>query len=187
MSKSAGNVVLLSDVVAKGIDPLSVRFCFLENRYRSQMDLSWQSINAAFTTLQRWREKYQVWKGSEALKTTQADSIISDIYRDFCDDLDTPRAMIKLRNVEKDSSLGDGEKAAIFQSVDRLFGLNLLSMSSVNKLSSQAEELLAQRELARSRRDFAESDVLRDQLLELGIEVRDNPDGQSWSWKARLN
>ena len=187
MSKSAGNVVLLSDVVAKGIDPLSVRFCFLENRYRSQMDLSWQSINAAFTTLQRWREKYQVWKGAEALKTTQADSIISDIYRDFCDDLDTPRAMIKLRNVEKDSSLGDGEKAAIFQSVDTLFGLNLLSMSSVNKLSSQAEELLAQRELARSRRDFAESDVLRDQLLELGIEVRDNPDGQSWSWKARLN
>ena len=187
MSKSAGNVVLLSDVVAKGIDPLSVRFCFLENRYRSQMDLSWQSINAAFTTLQRWREKYQVWKGSEALKTTQADSIISDIYRDFCDDLDTPRAMIKLRNVEKDSSIGDGEKAAIFQGIDSLFGLNLLSMSSVNKLSSQAEELLAQRELARSRRDFAESDVLRDQLLELGIEVRDNPDGQSWSWKARLN
>ncbi|MEY3374449.1 MAG: hypothetical protein RIT18_1080 [Actinomycetota bacterium] len=67
--------------------------------------------------------------------------------------------------------------------LDRLFGLNLLSMSSVNKLSSQAEELLAQRELARSRRDFAESDVLRDQLLELGIEVRDN----RWSWKARLN
>jgi len=187
MSKSAGNVVLLGDVVAKGIDPLSVRFCFLENRYRSQMDLSWQSINAAFTTLQRWRERYQVWKGADALKTTQADSIISDIYRDFCDDLDTPRAMIKLRNVEKDSSLSDGAKAAVFQGVDSLFGLNLLSMSSVNKLSSQAEELLAQRELARSRRDFAESDVLRDQLLELGIEVRDNPDGQSWSWKARLN
>jgi cysteinyl-tRNA synthetase len=187
MSKSAGNVVLLSDVVAKGIDPLSVRFCFLENRYRSQMDLSWQSINAAFATLQRWREKYQGWKSAEISQTTQAEGCISDIYRDFCDDLDTPRAMIKLRNVEKDTSLSDGEKAAIFQGVDSLFGLNLLTIGSGKKLSSQAEELLAQRTLARSRRDFAESDALRDQLLELGIEVRDNPDGQSWSWKARLN
>jgi cysteinyl-tRNA synthetase len=186
MSKSAGNVVLLSDVVAKGIDPLSVRFCFLENRYRSQMDLSWQSIHAAFVTLQRWREKYQVWQSAENSQTTQAEGVISDIYRNFCDDLDTPRAMIKLRNVERDSSLSEGEKAAIFQGVDRLFGLNLLSKNSVNILSSHAEELLAQRKLARSRKDFAESDVLRDQLLELGIEVRDNPDGQSWSWKARL-
>ena len=151
------------------------------------MDLSWQSINAAFATLQRWREKYQGWKSAEISQTTQAEGCISDIYRDFCDDLDTPRAMIKLRNVEKDTSLSDGEKAAIFQGVDSLFGLNLLTIGSGKKLSSQAEELLAQRTLARSRRDFAESDALRDQLLELGIEVRDNPDGQSWSWKARLN
>lgn len=45
MSKSAGNVVLLDDVITKGFDPLSLRLCFLENRYRSQMDLSWQSIS----------------------------------------------------------------------------------------------------------------------------------------------
>jgi cysteinyl-tRNA synthetase len=44
MSKSSGNVVLLSDVIARGFDPLALRFCFLENRYRSQMDLSWNSL-----------------------------------------------------------------------------------------------------------------------------------------------
>ncbi len=51
MSKSAGNVVLLSDVIAKGLDPLALRLCFLENRYRSQMDLSWDSLKAADATL----------------------------------------------------------------------------------------------------------------------------------------
>ncbi|MEI6216273.1 MAG: cysteine--tRNA ligase, partial [Actinomycetes bacterium] len=57
MSKSAGNVVLLSDLKDRGFDQLALRFCFLENRYRSQMDLSWESISAADSTLARWRTK----------------------------------------------------------------------------------------------------------------------------------
>mgnify|MGYP003333488010 CR=1 FL=1 len=55
MSKSAGNVVLVSHLINKGLDPLALRFCFLENRYRSQMDLSWESITAAHQTLAKWR------------------------------------------------------------------------------------------------------------------------------------
>ena len=182
MSKSAGNVVLLSDVVARGIDPLAVRFCFLENRYRSQMNLSWQSINAAFVLLQRWREKYQSWMSNGVKLTAQAEERISAIYGDFCNDLDTPRALIKLRAVEKDENYSPGEKAAIFQGVDRLFGIDLLAMRPMRKLSSQAHELLQQREVARRTKDFALSDLLRDKLLLLGIEVRDTTDGQTWSW-----
>ncbi|MEY2679362.1 MAG: hypothetical protein RLZZ160_440, partial [Actinomycetota bacterium] len=183
---STGNVVLLRDVIAKGIDPLAVRFCFLENRYRSQMDLSWQSMSAAFSTLQRWREKYQGWSDVGAQPTEQTLQIISEIFRDFCDDLDTPRAMIKLRSIEKDVSLSDGEKAEIFNSVDSLFGLNLIKSNPVQQLTEDAARLLSQRELARSQRDFATSDELRDKLLELGIEVRDSAEGQNWSWKVKL-
>ena len=186
MSKSAGNVVLLSDVVSKGIDPLSVRFCFLENRYRSQMDLSWQSINAAFIALQRWREKYQLWLNDGALQSDRTQELISSIYQAFCDDLDTPRAMITLRGIEKDASLSDGEKAGIFQSIDALFGLDLTSLRVEKEISEHAASLLSQREHARSQRDFATSDALRDQLLELGIEVRDSAEGQSWSWRAKI-
>jgi cysteinyl-tRNA synthetase len=186
MSKSTGNVVLLRDVIAKGIDPLAVRFCFLENRYRSQMDLSWQSIGAAFSTLQRWREKYLGWSDVGAQSSEQSRQIISEIFHDFCDDLDTPRAMIKLRSIEKDVSLSDGEKAEIFNSVDSLFGLNLIKSNPAQQLSEEAAQLLSQRELARSQRDFATSDELRDKLLELGIEVRDSAEGQNWSWKVKL-
>ena len=55
MAKSTGNVVLISDLIEKHIDPLALRLCFLENRYRSQMDLSWESLKAAHGLLQRWR------------------------------------------------------------------------------------------------------------------------------------
>ena len=55
MSKSAGNVVLLQDIIDRGLDPLAARLAFLENRYRSQMDLTWASLEAAHVTLRRWR------------------------------------------------------------------------------------------------------------------------------------
>ena len=94
--------------------------------------------------------------------------------------------MIKLRSIEKDASLSDGEKAEIFNSVDSLFGLNLLKSKPAQQLSEYAAQLLSQRELARNQRDFITSDELRNKLLELGIEVRDSEEGQNWSWKIKL-
>ena len=55
MAKSTGNVVLVSDVVDRGFDPLALRLAFLTSRYRQQANLSWASIAAAQKTLDRWR------------------------------------------------------------------------------------------------------------------------------------
>ena len=49
MSKSSGNVVLVSDVVARGLDPLALRLAFLQHRYRQQMNLTWDALTAADT------------------------------------------------------------------------------------------------------------------------------------------
>ena len=61
MSKSAGNVVLVEDLVERGIDPLALRLALLENRYRSQMDLTWAGLEAANLTLRRWRTNMANW------------------------------------------------------------------------------------------------------------------------------
>ena len=182
MSKSSGNVVLVSDVMARGIDALALRFCFMESRYRSQMDLSWNSIQAAHLTLQRWRKAYQEWKKSPADESAQVRELIGDIADSFNDDLDTPRAMILLRSVER-GDLRDGEKRAVFEGVDELFGLNLLEELAQQSLSIEAELLLERRKTARVARDFKLSDQLRDELALLGIEVRDTAENQEWSWK----
>lgn len=183
MSKSAGNVVLLRDVISRGIDPLAVRLCFLENRYRSQMDLSWQSIEAGFSWLQRVREKFQEWCSSGVTPTANSQSYISAIYRDFCDDLDTPRAMLKLRSLEKSAELSSGEKAFVIVEADKLFGLHLTAEDS--DLPQEVISLIEERAVARAARDFSRSDELRDELAELGIEVRDTSTGQTWSRISR--
>lgn len=119
MSKSAGNVVLLQDIIDRGLDPLALRFSLLENRYRSQMDLSWASLEAAHSTLRRWRQAMASWGESSDIKFD------SEINSAFMNDLDTPRAMQRLRTIEKDQTLGSLDKRAIFLYADQVLGLDL--------------------------------------------------------------
>jgi cysteinyl-tRNA synthetase len=181
MSKSAGNVLLLEDVVARGIDPLALRLVFLENRYRSQMDLTWGQIEAAEVTLQRWRKKYQEWSGEEA----NADpSVLSELTESLLEilrsDLDTPRAIVTLRTIERDPSISGATKAQLFSTVDDFFGLDLTRALEVFELDAESLELIELRKQARLNKDFARSDQLRDALLLRKVKIVDGPEGQSW-------
>ena len=177
MSKSAGNVVLLDDVIAKGFDPLALRLCFLENRYRSQMDLSWQSISAAHDTIKRWRTKIATWGASQSIE------IDSTILTFLENDLDTPRVTTYLRSVEKDNNLTDAQKANAFLFADQVLGLELSRTQEVQELTPELIDLLAQRESARSAKNWALSDDLRVRLENAGLEISDSSSGQSWSWR----
>ena len=177
MSKSAGNVVLLDDVIAKGFDPLSLRLCFLENRYRSQMDLSWQSISAAHETIKRWRSKIAAWG---ILENINADSTVIEFLEN---DLDTPRVITYLRALEKDVGVSDEQKANAFMYADRVLGLDLTRAPEVRELPSDLKNLLEERAAARTEKNWARSDELRATLEKAGLEISDSASGQSWSWR----
>jgi cysteinyl-tRNA synthetase len=172
MSKSSGNVVLVSDIMARGIDPLALRLCFLENRYRSQMDLTWNSINAAEETLKRWRNKMASWGQSPAI------TIDSEIEAAFNSDLDTPKVIIRLREIEK-SNLDN--KRELFLYADQVLGLDLGRPIVACELTDQMHKLLDERMKARGEKRWTDSDALRVQLEELGLVIKDTADGQSWS------
>ena len=97
-------------------------------------------------------------------------------------DLDTPRAMQRLRTIEKDQTLGSLDKRAIFLYADQVLGLDLTQAIEEKPLPHKADELLAARSAARAAKDWRKSDQLRDELAQLGLEIKDGPDGQSWSW-----
>lgn len=172
MSKSSGNVVVLKDVIERGIDPLAIRLCFLENKYRSQMDLTWSSIEAAHETLKRWRMKMSQW-GSE--NTLQIDP---EIESAFNTDLDTPRVIMRLREIEKSES---ENKASIFRYADQVLGLDLERPLEAKVLTPQMKTLLDERAIARAEKRWTDSDRLRVELENLGLEIKDTPEGQSWS------
>jgi cysteinyl-tRNA synthetase len=175
MSKSAGNVLLLQDIIDRGLDPLAARLAFLENRYRSQMDLTWASLDAAHVTLRRWRMLVQSGLPHDEVIADQ--DFLSSIFAD----LDTPRALQRLRAVEKNTALTPAEKAAIFRFADQILGLDLSRAPEKRELTEVQSQLLQRREAARADKNFIESDRLRALLEESGLEIQDGPQGQSWS------
>ena len=172
MSKSSGNVVLVSDIIAKGIDPLALRLCFLENRYRSQMDLTWNSINAAHETLKRWRTKMSEWgQSTEIIVDAEMESA-------FNNDLDTPKVILRLREIEKSDV---ANKRGLFMYADQVLALALDRPIAVRELTAQMQTLIDERAKARSEKRWADSDSIRVQLENLGLQVKDTSDGQIWS------
>jgi cysteinyl-tRNA synthetase len=176
MSKSSGNVVLLQDVIDRGLDPLALRLCLLENRYRAQMDLTWAALEAANSTLRRWRTSMSAW-GTELIANADAE-VASAIKKD----LDTPRAILRLRAIEKDSQIMLHDKRAAFLHADQVLGLELTRAAIDKPLSPEQASLLSQRASARELKNWSQSDLLRDDLLAQGISISDGPAGQSWSW-----
>jgi cysteinyl-tRNA synthetase len=158
--------------MARGIDPLALRLCFLENRYRSQMDLTWNSINAADETIKRWRTKMSTWGKSYAI------TIDSEIESAFENDLDTPKVILRLREIEKSEV---GNKRELFLYADQVLGLDLDRTIAARELTEQMQNLLADRMKARSEKRWADSDALRLELENLGLQIKDTADGQSWS------
>ena len=175
MSKSAGNVVLVKDLSERGLDPLALRLALLENRYRSQMDLTWAGLEAANLTLRRWRSNMATWGTNE----NQVED--PDIASAIAKDIDTPRVLLRMRAIEKDASVPDELKRSIFLRADLLLGLDLNHPVEVRELTPEQIELLQLRAQARHNKNWGESDRLRDLLTDTGIAVSDGPDGQSWS------
>ena len=176
MSKSARNVVLLEDLIARGLDPLALRLVLLENRFRSQMDLTWSALEIAHSTLRRFRESMEQWGDSP----NESEDV--EITKALTNDLDTPRAMQRIRNVEKDKNLSGEEKRAIFLYADRVLALELSRKIEIAPLSAELQELLSARDEARKNKDWKLSDELRQTLEGHGLIIKDKADGQEWSW-----
>lgn len=170
MAKSTGNVVLLSDVIEKGFDPLALRLAFMQTRYRTQMDLSWDTIKAAHLQIQKWRTKAQL--ATEAGFPIEHETAFKDL---ILDDLDTPRAIQLIRDTEK--VLKEGAFGDFLIWADLFLGLDLDRAPTKVDVPDEVLNLIAARDDARKNKDWAASDDLRNQINEYGFAVNDTPDG----------
>jgi cysteinyl-tRNA synthetase len=94
-------------------------------------------------------------------------------------DLDTPQALAVLWKLAKDPDLGSRQKLELLLDFDRVLGLGVSAWHR-ESLPEELQKLVVLREEARQRKDFAEADSLRQQLLAAGVAVKDTPDGTQW-------
>jgi cysteinyl-tRNA synthetase len=187
MAKSAGNFYDLRTIRERGHDPLAVRYLFLQARYRSQFNFTWDALAGAERALGRLRDRMGEWSRSPSGDGdgTRGDAAgrltaYQERFRAAIDDdLDTPRALTVLGELESDESLAPAERFRAVAGFDRILGLDLAAAAG-EVLPGGAGALIAERERARAERDWAAADRLRDQLAELGVEVVDTRSGTQW-------
>jgi cysteinyl-tRNA synthetase len=178
MSKSSGNVLLVSDVIAKGLDPLAIRLSLLEHRYRSQMDLTWNSISASHKNLNRIREKMQEWAKSSG---SVDKNYLAQFESALNEDLDTNKVLQLLRTLEKDETVSPGDKYQTTMKFDEVLGLDLNHAPEAKKaieITPEIKALLETRAKARLEKNWKLSDEIRDKLITLGIGIKDSDSGQ---------
>lgn len=177
MSKSLGNIYTLADVVKKGFEPLALRYLFLTANYRSKLNFTWESLGAAQNALNNLRSEVASWDDPKI----GCAGFEKDFKNAVNNDLDMPRAVATMWEMVN----GENPTSAKHQSIlvmDKVFGLGL---EKVNKaeLPEGAKELMEKREGIRKSGNFEESDKLRRELLEMGVEVEDTPQGSKWKVK----
>jgi L-cysteine:1D-myo-inositol 2-amino-2-deoxy-alpha-D-glucopyranoside ligase len=123
MSKSRGNLVLVSGMRAQGVDPAAIRLGLLASHYRSDRDWGPQVLEDAGTRLQRWRAATTLPAGPDAA------DVIARVRRYLADDLDTPKALAALDGWTTDALEYGGHDAeaprSVAIAVDALLGVDL--------------------------------------------------------------
>jgi cysteinyl-tRNA synthetase len=167
MSKSLGNFVTLRDVLADWPGEV-VRLAMLRTHYRQPIDWTLKGLEETDRTLARWYGLV----GDAAL----APEVPAPVLDALLDDLNTPAALGELHRLDDPAALKAGAN---------LMGLLASTRSAREEAAVAAsgldvaavEALIAERKAARSAKNWAESDRLRDALAALGVAVKDNKDG----------
>ena len=157
MAKSKNNFYTLRDVEEKGFTGLDLRYLYLQSHYKTQSNFSWETLESSHTALVKLKNSV----GS--LENIPKDS---NFTKAINNDLNTAKALASAWE-DKDSLLA----------YDAVLGLKLNEKTAV-EIPTAVQELLDARKVARDSKDFAKSDELRDQIAQLGFEVKDTGEGQ---------
>ncbi len=177
MAKSAGNILRVTDLAEQGIDPLAYRLLCFGTRYRSEMNFDWSALEGQHRRLADLRRRMAAWAPAADALSGSAESLDARFREAVAEDLDMPRALVVMNEVAG-SDLPDGERFALLASWDRVLGLDLERDAREGwEPPEEALALVAERDAARSAKDYARSDELRRRLEAMGLEVMDAAEG----------
>lgn len=202
MSKSAGNFYTLRDLLAKGYDPVAIRYELLKTHYRQQLDFREDHLAGSKKIVDRF-EEFASRLADRAASDPEgegfdvsglADRTMNEFTKALDSDLNISEALAAVFEFQKEINrnfehLRSHEAAAAlrtFREFDSVLGLfRGGEEAQVNEdLASEVEQLLAERREAREAKDFQKADQIRERLDQMGIEIKDTPEGTKWKLKG---
>jgi cysteinyl-tRNA synthetase len=191
MAKRVGNVATVADLREQGVSAAAFRAFVFSTHYRKQLNLSTEALESAIEGVRRigdFADRLAAATGGTPELAAAAEELDREATSALFDDLNAPLALgalftfIRTANAELGRGGTDApalESArAVFQRVNGV--LDIVPDRERGADAAEIEALLAERQQAREKRDFARSDAIRKALKERGIEIKDGPSGTSW-------
>lgn len=203
MGKSLGNFITLNEFfegkhlkLDKAYSPMTIRFFVLQAHYRSTLDFSNEALSAAEKGM---KKLFEAQKNIDALPTSDKSSVDFSALFDkcveaMCDDFNTPMVIAHLFEItrlinlvaDKKETITEADKQALKENFAIVFN-DILGMkneqadNSMHIVDSLMQVILSLRKEARANKDWAKSDMIRDELAKAGIVIKDGKDGASWT------
>ena len=203
MGKSLGNFITLSEFFSgnhqkldKAYSPMTIRFFILQAHYRSTLDFSNEALAAAEKGM---KKMFEAQKKIDVLPVADKtsvdfDGVFKKCVEAMCDDFNTPIAIANMFEIcrlinlvaDKKETISQADKDALKENFAIVFN-DILGMkgeqtdNSLNVIESLMNVILSLRSEARANKDWAKSDLIRDELSKAGITIKDGKDGASWT------
>ena len=180
MSKSLGNIILVNELTQKYHGEV-IRLALLSTHYRQALDWNDNVIHQAKKLLDKL---YSLLNELNDVKESKEPD--NDLIEILLDDLNTPGLMANINKLLKNAeSLVEVDKPNLKSNlllIGKLMGI--LEDKSYNQISSEfkdkVDNLIEDRSNAKKKRDFELADKIRSELIELGVEINDSPEGTTW-------
>jgi cysteinyl-tRNA synthetase len=178
MSKSTGNFVTIRELLADWPGEV-LRLNMLKTHYRSPIDWTVKGLEESAKTLDDW-----YWVAADIRDGQPADAVIEALS----DDLNTPQMIASLHGLRNSAASGNDRDRDAFAASLRLLGFLSETAAAWNGRKQQAsgvdpkqiDGLISERTAARARKDFRESDRIRDELAAMGVVIKDSKEGTTW-------
>lgn len=194
MAKKFGNFYTLRDLLAKGYDPIAIRYLLLSSHYRAQLNFTFEALDAAGGAVERLRNFARRLtdangKGSEGKVPELLRKMQVDFGGAMDDDLNVSVALAALFDFVRivnglldDGAISKSEAEEVILVMKRFDGVLGVVDKDVDEevLSKEAKELIAKREVARNAKDWAAADAIRMQLSKMGVLLEDTAQGVRW-------
>lgn len=191
MSKSLGNFFTLRDLIGKGYTGREIRYVLINGHYRQALNFTFDALAAARSSLARIDECVDALEELAAAQrgVDASNACLADFTTAINDDLNIPEAFAALFALVRESNVALSQGAVkpqdaaailgVFDKMDTVLGVVRFGRAQKDDgVPAEIQALVDARAAARTAKQWAESDRLRDELAAKGWEVRDSKEGQ---------
>ena len=185
MSKSLGNIILVNELTESHHGEV-IRLALLSSHYRQGLDWNEKIIHQASILLDKLYEIKFLLNGENTEYSSET-NLEPIAY--LADDLNTPGLIAELHKLVKDFNTSNSNKSEIKIHLNLISqALGILQDDSYKKISEELESkihsLILKRKVAKDSKDYELADKIRNELLDLGVEIKDTSSGTDWNLKS---